>query len=142
MISCRMHHLVARCLERGYTLDEVRPCIVREDGDSITVDETHPAYPLQPKAVQSPPESGAGTYLKEFFLRWFGQHAKPNCSCNKVAAQMDTMGPQWCRDNMDWILGEIQKNAEKRGLPFIKAVVEPIVLLAVRKAERDLKRGQ
>jgi hypothetical protein len=35
----------ARCRERGYTLGEVRPCIVSEDGDTITVDETHPAYP-------------------------------------------------------------------------------------------------
>ena len=35
----------ARCVERGYTLDEVRACIVSEDGDLITVDETHQAYP-------------------------------------------------------------------------------------------------
>jgi hypothetical protein len=35
----------ARCRERGYTLDEVRPCIVSEDGETITVDETHAAYP-------------------------------------------------------------------------------------------------
>ena len=45
MIRCRLRHLEARCRERGYTLDEVRPCIVSEDGDTITVDETHPAYP-------------------------------------------------------------------------------------------------
>lgn len=35
----------ARCRERGYTLEQVRPCIVSENGDRITVDETHPAYP-------------------------------------------------------------------------------------------------
>ena len=40
-----MRHLESRCRERGYTLDEVRACIVREDSDTITVDETHPAYP-------------------------------------------------------------------------------------------------
>lgn len=45
MIRCRLSHLEARCRERGYTLDEVRACIASEDGDSITVDETHPAYP-------------------------------------------------------------------------------------------------
>jgi len=45
MIRCLRRHLEARCRERGYTLDEVRPCIVAEDGDYITVDETHPAYP-------------------------------------------------------------------------------------------------
>lgn len=45
MISCHLKHLEARCHERGYTLDEVRACIVSEDGDTITVDEAHPAYP-------------------------------------------------------------------------------------------------
>lgn len=45
MISCHISHLEQRCRERGYTLDEVRPCIVSQDGDTLTVDETHPAYP-------------------------------------------------------------------------------------------------
>jgi hypothetical protein len=29
-------HLAARCRQRGYTMDEVRACIVSEDGDQIT----------------------------------------------------------------------------------------------------------
>ena len=45
MIRCRVSHLESRCRERGYTLDDVRACIVSQDGDDITVDETHPAYP-------------------------------------------------------------------------------------------------
>jgi hypothetical protein len=49
MIRCHLRHLEARCRQRGYTLDEVRPCIVSEDGDQITVDETHPAYPRTTK---------------------------------------------------------------------------------------------
>ena len=49
MIHCRLAHLEARCKERGYSLDEVRPCIVSQDGDRITVDETHPAYPRRRK---------------------------------------------------------------------------------------------
>ena len=49
MITCQRHHLESRCRQRGYTLDEVRPCIVSENGDQITVDETHPAYPRAPK---------------------------------------------------------------------------------------------
>jgi hypothetical protein len=49
MIKCQLHHLEARCRERGYTLDEVRPCILSEDGDQITVDETHQSYPAKPK---------------------------------------------------------------------------------------------
>lgn len=35
----------SRCLERGYTLEDVSACIVSEDGDNVTVDESHPAYP-------------------------------------------------------------------------------------------------
>jgi len=45
VITGRRESFDARCRERGYSLDDVRPCIVSEDGDMITVDETHPAYP-------------------------------------------------------------------------------------------------
>lgn len=45
MITGPRHLFIERLAERGYTLDEVRPCIVAEDGDTITVDETHAAYP-------------------------------------------------------------------------------------------------
>ena len=45
MIRCQRHHLKKRAAERGYTWEQVAPCIVTEDGDTITVDETHPAYP-------------------------------------------------------------------------------------------------
>lgn len=47
MITGRRSSFEARCRQRGYTLDEVRPCILSEDGDTITVDETHPAYPRE-----------------------------------------------------------------------------------------------
>lgn len=132
-------------MQRGYTLEEVSACIVGQDGDQITVDETHPAYPRTAKPPPPPeplPTEGAGTNLKQFFLRWFGQKAEPNCSCNAVAAQMDRMGPQWCRDNMAWILDHIKTNAEKRGLPYTRLVVEPIVRLAIRKAERTRNRAE
>jgi len=45
MIRCQRHHLEKRAAERGYTWAQVAPCVVTEDGDTITVDETHPAYP-------------------------------------------------------------------------------------------------
>jgi hypothetical protein len=40
---------VRKMVHRGYTLAEVRPCVVSEDGDMITVDETHKAYPRERK---------------------------------------------------------------------------------------------
>lgn len=45
MIVCQRRHLQQRAAERGYTWEQVEPCIVIKDGDTITVDETHPAYP-------------------------------------------------------------------------------------------------
>jgi len=49
MIRCLRKHLEDRCRERGYTLEEVGACIVSQDGESITVDETHPVYPTKAK---------------------------------------------------------------------------------------------
>ena len=60
MITGRRYFFEQRCRERGYTLDEVRPCIVAEDGDSITVDETHSSYP---RAAQPAPQ-GPGLLTK------------------------------------------------------------------------------
>lgn len=45
MIVCERHHLKQRASERGYTWEEVLPCIVNDDGETITVDENHPSYP-------------------------------------------------------------------------------------------------
>jgi hypothetical protein len=53
MITGLRRHFEQRAAERGYTLDEVRPCILSENGDTITVDETHPAYP-RPKPGDGP----------------------------------------------------------------------------------------
>lgn len=45
MIVCHWRHLEARCRERGYRWGQVADCIVAVNGDTITVDEHHPAYP-------------------------------------------------------------------------------------------------
>lgn len=49
MIECKLRHLESRCRQRGYALADVAACIVARDGDQITVDETHEAYPRAPK---------------------------------------------------------------------------------------------
>lgn len=56
MITCHRSHLEARCVERGYTLDEVMPCVVSQDGDEWTIDVDHPAYPRTPKPGHEPPQ--------------------------------------------------------------------------------------
>lgn len=95
MIHCRLRHLEARCRERGYTLEEVRPCIVSEDGDRVTVDETHPAYPrLRP----SPPKPGLGDMVaaglakvgitKERVSKALGR----DCGCAKRQQRLNELG--------------------------------------------------
>lgn len=82
MIRCRLHHLEARCRQRGYTLDEVRACIVSEDGDQITVDETHLAYPAKTKPGVSLPQKAAN------FAKSAAKHlaaGMPRCTDEQVA---------------------------------------------------------
>ena len=55
MITGSRSNFEARLAQRGYTLDEVRPCIVSEDGDTITVDVDHQAYPRHLKPGFQPP---------------------------------------------------------------------------------------
>jgi hypothetical protein len=56
VITGRISAFEARCRQRGYTIDEVRACIVSQDGDTITVDEAHGSYPHQPKPGFTPPQ--------------------------------------------------------------------------------------
>jgi hypothetical protein len=146
MISCRRAHLEARCRERGYTVDEVRACIVSEDGDQITVDETHSSYPRTPKPGFVPPTPtpspaparGPGTELKKLLKR-IGIVAAPNCSCNARAKRMDVeeaREPGWCEAHLDEIVGWLREEAEKRGLPFLDMAGRLLVRRAISLARR------
>jgi len=147
MITCHRAHLAARCRQRGYTLDEVRPCIVSENGDRITVDETHPAYPREPKPGFVPPKPkpaapthGPGTELKKLLKR-VGITATPTCSCNARARTMDeeeAKEPGWCEAHLDEIVGWLREEANKRGLPFFDSAGK----LLVKKAIQNHKKQQ
>jgi hypothetical protein len=131
MIECYLHHLEARCRERGYTLDEVRPCIVSQDGGRLVVDETHPAFPARRKVVAS----GPGAELKKL-LRMVGIAATPTCPCNARAAQMDAWGADECQQRLDEIVGWLREEAANRRLPFSEPVARQVVLLAIRRARK------
>lgn len=126
MIACRLLHLELRCRERGYTLDEVMPCVVSQDGDAWTIDETHPAYPRG---------CLAGTALKSL-LASIGITADDNCPCNARAAEMDVRGCDWCESNIDTIVGWLREEAEKRGLPFVDLAGRMLVRRAIKNARR------
>lgn len=153
MISGPRSKFDDRYRQRGYTLDEVRPCIVSEDGDLVTVDETHPAYPREPKPGRQPrplaPQSGPGTELKALLKDWLGIEATPTCSCNAMARKMNA-DPAWCLSDagMAEILGVMRAehgkrwNAGKTRLPWTDIGAKTLVRLACRRAEAKANAAQ
>lgn len=132
MIACRLSHLEARCRERGFTLAEVRTCIVSEDGDLITVDETHAAYPRE-RSV-----SGPGSELKSLLKDWLGIESSPTCSCNAMANKMNKLGADWSEsaDGLAEILAVMKREHIKRKsiLPWSDTAAAMLVRLACRRA--------
>jgi hypothetical protein len=90
MIACRIGHLEARCRERGYTLEEVRGCIVSQDGDTIAVDETHPAYPRARPGLGDMVAAGLSAVgiTKERVSKLAGG----DCGCAKRQAALNELG--------------------------------------------------
>ena len=79
---------------------------------------------------------GPGTELAAI-LKIIGIHAKEKgCGCKSHAKRMDREGPQWCRDNIETILGWLETEAKKRKLPFVKTAAKQVVLLAIRRSEK------
>ena len=79
---------------------------------------------------------GPGTELAAI-LKTLGIHAKEKgCGCKSHAKRMDREGPQWCRDNIETILGWLETEAKKRKLPFVKTAAKQVVLLAIRRSEK------
>jgi hypothetical protein len=73
-------------------------------------------------------------------LKWIGIVATPGCSCNSRARYMDEMGAEWCRRNIETILGWLKEEADKRKLPFPEAPARAMVLLAISRSEKAAKR--
>lgn len=146
MITCNRHFLGNRCRERGYTLNEVMPCVVAQNGDDWTIDIDHPAYPREPKPGFVPPQPepphGPGTEL-HLLLGRFGLTASGDCKCNGRVAYMDQMGCDWCEANIEEIVGWLRESAQERGLPFVDVAGRLLVRRAIANARRKEKaRGQ
>jgi len=148
IITCKKHHLESRCIERGYTMEEVADCVVKRDGDDWTIDTMHPAYPLVMKpeihkkmelmtkyAVPPSENGGPGTELKKL-LKMIGITSSPTCSCNTKARIMDDRGINWCKNNEDTIVSWLEEEAKKRRLPFMRIAGKKILRMAIRAAEK------
>jgi hypothetical protein len=143
MITCHRSNLEQRCLERGYSLDEVMPCVTKQDGDEWTIDVDHTAFPRSAKKQPTPAAvaaSGPGVELKKLLADWpFYITASPDCSCNRVANEMNAWGPDECErpDRVEYILSAMRENAASRGLPFIDAAGRFLIKRAIKNARKN-----
>jgi hypothetical protein len=141
------------CERRGHNFDSAKACIVGTLGDIAQVDASHPSYPNPPEAINvvvqrqrisdrgrnaiSNIGDGPGTELKKI-LSWFNITATENCSCNKRAKYMNDMGAEWCRNNQDLICSWLKEEASNRKLPFLPYLAKKAVLLAIKRAEKNV----
>jgi len=63
-MKLHLRHVLARASERGYTEEEIQPCLTEDLGDGwYEVDVDHPAYPRTPRPGYEKP-MGLGDMLK------------------------------------------------------------------------------
>lgn len=98
------------------------------------------AFEVPLEAVLPPPQpSGPGTELKKLLAGWpFYITASPDCSCNRVAAEMDALGPDECEkpERINYVVEAMKANAADRGIPFVDAAGRFLVRRAIRNARR------
>ena len=139
MTTCDRTYLEARCHERGYTLDEVLPCVISQDGDEWTIDVDHPAYPRVSRLPEPAPipTSGPGTELSRLLKR-LGISPTPTCQCRAKQQQMDLWGCDECErpERIAEVVAVMRSEAEARGLPFIDAAGRLLVKRAIANARR------
>jgi hypothetical protein len=132
--------LVERCAERGYTLDEVMPCVVSQDGDEWTIDTDSEFYPRVSRLPEQPaqPAHGPGTELSKLLKR-FGIEPTPTCACRAKAAEMDRWGPDECSrpERIDEVVAVMRAEAEARGLPFLDVAGRLLVRRAIKNARKN-----
>lgn len=131
MIRGRRENFEKRVLERGYSWESVQACVVSVDGDFVTVDETHDAYPHASRCR-------AGAELKKL-LRRVGITAEAGCSCNRRAGTMDENGCDWCEEHIDEIVGWLREEAGKRSLPFVDVAARVLVKTAIKNARKKAR---
>jgi len=84
--------------------------------------------------------TGPGTELKKLLAGWpFYITSSPDCSCNRVAREMDAWGPDECEkpERSDYILAAMRENAQRRGMPFVDAAGRFLIKRAIKNARKN-----
>ena len=140
MITTHRSNLEARCTERGYTLDEVLPCVVSQNGDEWMIDTESEFYPRASRLPEppAPPAHGPGTELSRLLKR-IGINPTPTCQCRAMSQKMDQWGCDECErpERIDEVVAVMRAEAEARGLPFIDVAGRILVRRAIRNARRN-----
>jgi hypothetical protein len=93
-----------------------------------------------PKTLEEDPD-GPGTILTGM-ISSIGIKSTSNCSCRKHAIEMNTLGNDWCEENIGTVLGWLKEESTKRNLPFVEMVAKLMVQRAIKTSRRILKKKE
>ena len=93
-----------------------------------------------PKTLEEDPD-GPGTILTGM-ISSIGIKSTPTCSCRKHAIEMNTLGNDWCEENIGTVLGWLKEESTKRNLPFVEMVAKLMVQRAIKTSRRALKKKE
>ena len=119
-----------------------------------------PATTQEKAAAEHAKKHGPGAQLQKLIKRYTGEGITASCKCARHIAEMNQRGPEWCKKNVEtivgWLLEEVQrrideaKKADKPApwrvrlggmdLPGRRLALRRLVLKAVRKAEKAVDR--
>lgn len=95
------------------------------------------------KPEQSPEEqdpTGPGTMLTKVIAQ-LGITADEECACKKHARQMNTMGNDWCEENISLIVGWLREEATRRKMPFVDLAGKILVKRAISLSRQAKKKA-
>lgn len=139
-VSIKALEEAAKTKPAGY-LDDVLSYVVRRD-DTHVVFENADYYMLRNKysGDVDPVHMGPGTELHKILER-FGIHILPGCACRGRMTQMNKWGCDGCEENIETIVGWLQEEAGKRGLPYLKTAGRLLVRRAISNARKEAERA-
>ncbi len=84
---------------------------------------------------------GAGTELKNLIAK-FGLKPGLNCKCGQHIREMDTVGIEWCEQNVTTIAGWLREEATRARLPFTESGAKILIKRAISNAKKKQKGEQ
>jgi hypothetical protein len=78
--------------------------------------------------------SGVGTNLAKVFS-WAFIKARPGCKCKGWEDILNGWGPAKCEQEQDKIIDQLQKEAKRRKLPFVRSVARMLLLGVIKTSK-------